>query len=478
MILMLTSVTYQGARYVNGEVYSLPAAREFELMNAGYATSTLTHSTAIEEALADAVARALVLPSTTRDAAYALAAARGGLAYFPDPTRYASQIATGTLTIPLYRNVFTDPSTGLNITRVSDRTTFGTTSVSPTNNRFPRHNYSKNQPWNSDGTLLYLNYPTPLLLLDGNDFTYKGAVSQPSESMWANSITTPKRIYGHDGAKLVRMDAVDTAPVITTVHDWTGTYDAIWLGYNEGNASADDRYFPIIGLVGSAQYVFVYDQVTDTSGPRKSCSTNTIDWASMSQSGDYLLILNRDSLGGSETAGVNVYNRSMVWQRKLTDYLGHGDIGYRTDGTECYVCQNNSTSALHSIRLSDGDDRVELAAAAISWYQHISCRNLGRKGYAFTSSFTWDTGADPDGGTDRYGLYDISAIRLDGTGAVERWAQPHLSTNYSESGTRSANACPNRDGTKVIFASDWEVATAGATVNAFVASRMRFPGIL
>ena len=60
--------------------------------------------------------------------------------------------------IPEYLDPFTENLSGSKITRIADRDIFGTTS-----NRI-RHNYSLDQAWNSDGTLIKLSgYPAAII---------------------------------------------------------------------------------------------------------------------------------------------------------------------------------------------------------------------------------------------------------------------------------------------------------------------------
>ncbi len=88
---------------------------------------------------------------------------------------------------------------------------------------------------------------------------------------------------------------------------------------------------------------------------------------------------------------------------------------------------------------------------------HTSTRNLTRPGWAYV------TYQDRDGKWLPY-RDEVVAVKLDGSRRVERLA--HLHTNNTGYVTE-AHACPSPDGTRVIWASNWEAPT-GRPVGAYV----------
>src|SRR5258706_6466827 len=70
---------------------------------------------------------------------------------YPPDTKLTSTTVP-TLARPSYLVPVTDPTFGTKITRISDQTAFKDTY------KAIRHIYSKNQPWNSDGSLIMLGY--------------------------------------------------------------------------------------------------------------------------------------------------------------------------------------------------------------------------------------------------------------------------------------------------------------------------------
>src|SRR5258706_863226 len=85
---------------------------------------------------------------------------RAASAYPPD-TKLSSVIVPSVLR-PAYLAPITDPTFGTQITRISDQTAFNDTY------KAIRHNYAKNQPWNSDGTLILLSYEYDAHVLNGS----------------------------------------------------------------------------------------------------------------------------------------------------------------------------------------------------------------------------------------------------------------------------------------------------------------------
>lgn len=95
-------------------------------------------------------------------------------------------------------------------------------------------------------------------------------------------------------------------------------------------------------------------------------------------------------------------------------------------------------------RLSDGAQTALLPANALEW-GHVSCRNLGRPGWAYFSNYQYDN-------VPALGRDQLVAVKLDGSQTVEVFGFANHRTNtYDE----SPFAVPNRDGTKVLFGSEW-----------------------
>ncbi|MFN8112920.1 MAG: hypothetical protein U0R51_06945 [Solirubrobacterales bacterium] len=348
---------------------------------------------------------------------------------------------------PGYLDPITDPSLGTTITRISDRRTFDqprATSI--------RHAYAKNQPWNADGSLLMLDYHYPAPLLDGETLELVGEVHQPSEAIWMN--TDPGHMIGMSGrTKLIAWDAVaDHRSAV--LHRFRG-YDRVELGNGEGNLSNDDRFAALLGTRGSALDVLVYDTVAGevvakrrfeqaTSGDGDA----TINNVAMSQSGERVLVeFNRRGRGGRR--GIVSYDRSLGDPVPLSANGGsHYDSCVEAGGNEVVVAQADGSSALVSADLEDGTRTRLLPADRMGYPIHISCRNVERPGWVYVSEFA-------DRGAPRLANRDsLLAVSLDGSGTVERFGHEFRSNRSAY--VREPHAVPSRDGSRVLWASDWQ----------------------
>jgi hypothetical protein len=99
---------------------------------------------------------------------------------------------------------------------------------------------------------------------------------------------------------------------------------------------------------------------------------------------------------------------------------------------------------------------------------HLSCRNLDRPGWCFLSDSLADAPRARTGGFD-----EIFAVRLDGSGIVNRFAHAQQSPGVPADTT--TRAVPSRDGARVLWASDWRAGPNGPAL-AYVASFSRATG--
>jgi hypothetical protein len=358
---------------------------------------------------------------------------------------------------PPYRQTAIVPGLSTSIMRISDALTFGA------GRRVYRHFYSKRQPWNSDGTRILLAHENTAYLLDGKSFAFIKAFTPWSEPVWSN--TNPDILYGvasNPGGLIEYRVSTNSYRVLQAFPEFSQTF----LGIGEGNLSNDDRYVAMVGQTVTGADVLVYDIpnrriVSRKSFPGPIAFGVDIDWVSMSPSGRYVIVAHNNATN----RGHDIYDaQTMAFLRRLTPApLAHADIGYDTSGNEVLVTQSGST-AISSIRLADGYVRQELSTNHMAANQHISCRNTARRGYCYVSTY-------PDvWGFDKYLYREIFALKLDGSGTIERFSQgfsaalPLADLQYS----RQPHAVPNRDGSLVMFASDWSNATPTAIIDAYV----------
>ena len=344
------------------------------------------------------------------------------------------------------------PELGTKVMRITDS--------SLGSGRIFRHAYSVRQPWNADGSRLLL-VQSPVKLFDGRTYEPLGTLSLPGDAIWSNK--DPDVIFGVSGNRFVRFKvSTRTQTTLRTFPE----YSAVYVGGGEGNVSDDDRRVALIGKRSGGVDVLVYDIANDTvvatrrfdgySGP-----WGDIDSAAISPSGRYVLV-------GQTKPGLSyaLYDaQTMNFLRTLVNnQLSHGDMGYTVEGHEVLLTQANGQAALYSIRLSDGVQRVEVPASYMAWNQHTSCRNNLRPGWCYVST-TYHNAK-----TDAYMYRQIFSVKLDGTGTVERYSPAPFADNPAdEEYLRQAQAVPSRDGRRVLFASDWRNASAGAPVHTYVA---------
>ncbi len=247
-------------------------------------------------------------------------------------------------------------------------------------------------------------------------------------------------------------------------------FSDMWLGIGEGNLSNDDRYAPLVGVTSGGRTVVIYDTVNNVEVSRKDFPgvSTGLDWASMSQSGNYVVV----NINGV----YQVYDKQMNLLRTLSAYGGgHADLGYDSAGNEVIVYGQfvgGKGVILMSTRLADDVAQQQLPGTPqpdgivyMASNYHISCRNTSRPGYCYISNFAFDSAHDA------YMFHEVFALKLDGSGTVERYSQdfaapwPVADLEY----TRCSMVVPNRDGSLVLFSSDWGDPSSSAIVYDYVA---------
>lgn len=376
----------------------------------------------------------------------ALLAAAPAPAAYPPPTQL-TPAPTPQLPLPGYLQPIVDPTFGTTVTRISDRGAFHRPNAPAL-----RHGYSKRQPWNSDQSLLLLDWTYPAALLDGQSYELRGWLPLPSEALWSH--TDPDRMLGIRGRRLVWYDV--TTQRSTTLHRF-GRYGRILIGAGEGNLSNDDRYVALFGQLrshrGRDSDVIVFDtlqrRVVATRRFHRSeigwADTATFDNVTVSQLGGRV-ILSFAHRGRIGRRGVWSFDLNLRDRRLLAQHGGsHFDSCIDAAGREVIVI--TGPEGLVSVDLETGERRLQLPAELVSWPIHISCRNIERPGWAYVSEFY-----DPDEDV-RPNHDEVFALRLDGSGVVERFAHEHYSTR--EAYPREPHAAPSPDGERVLWASDW-----------------------
>src|SRR5690554_670021 len=328
---------------------------------------------------------------------------------------------------------------GLQVTRISDVEVIGG------DKQQMRHHYSKDSPWNSDETYIKLSgYPAPIL--DGATYKFVKWANIPSSATWSN--TNPNLMYGTSGNRLVSFNIIiNVSQTIYTFKD----YQQISYGFEEGNMSYDDRYIGLIGENFDNVTLIVFDILNSSIvGTKYLGSKEGLDWFSISPLGNYAVVSWQPD-GNADNQGLKIYDLDFTNKRHLTDYTTHADLGIDTNGDEVYVAFGDLETRpnnyyLKMIRLSDGvmTPLFKYTKAYGVWGGHISSRNINRSGWAYIS----------EGCCKTIGEKEIFAIKLDSSNIIEKFGVHHAT--YHESYQQGAQAVPNRDGTKVMFASSWD----------------------
>lgn len=401
--------------------------------------------------------------------------------------------------LPPYRVAVTEPTFGTKLTRIGDNVALPNPGCSRTDCSDPnepgncacrihrRHNYSRLQPWNSDGTLLILDNR---FVLDGRSYERIGEYSQASSEMyWSEQLAS--KLWEFDPnyaspaaqrqpvlrARSFSRNAqtgaltVGGSPVLTLP---AGAYDLSTMGAGEGRLSSNDGWVALTVRPTNTQdlQILLYDLTectsagcgqpyasprlprawVDSTDPAKG-PKSYVDWASVSPSGNYVVVAMRaDYQSEQGDAGAGPYHgvfvmeraadgaRQLVWARQLADMSGHSDLCYESDASdasEVMVQVRDLPGELVSYRLRDGDQKVILDRR-FQFGGHVSCTNYRRRGWAYVSAVP--------------GLMEVFAVKLDGSQVVERFAHHHsLDTPY----VNQPHAAADPDGRRVIFASNW-----------------------
>ena len=394
---------------------------------------------------------------------------------------------------PAYLGLNTDPTFGTPITRVTNNAGMGIGTVSGSWGMDARHVYSKQEPWNSDMTLFSVENrdggSPSVLLLDGKTFT---PVAQPCGNYdFYDYRWHPSRSHPHEqinvnsaGDELMWFDVT----TCTKTRSWKLPITVDYgIGSGEGNASNDGRYV----VLGNQTQMFVVDMDPqppfapyphqrigpvytipacdlDSSDPSR-CVVNNI---SISPLGHYVDV-NYDGLTGiTEDAhrifDVNPFTLAIMGPHTMdpTALRCGSDFAGRTDGwifptkhadmtvdpfdsnQEVMIggrsCSESNIGHVVKIRLRDGKVTPLTNPDNEAYVTHVSTRNLERPGWAYV-------GFEPEAGM-RF-ADEIVAVKLDGSGDVQRLAHKH--TLSSGCYRCEAHAVPSPDGKRVVFASNW-----------------------
>jgi hypothetical protein len=325
-----------------------------------------------------------------------------------------------------------------------------------------RNAYSRTAGWNSDDSRILLGSTTaPACILDGT--TYQKLHDLPflvGMHQWAN--TNPNRIYGtwYEENHL-RYQTADANATLSIQHTFTG-YTSISLGDNEGGISDDDNTFALMYVDAAGNNgVLVYDRQLDTIVATRSFGSQRPDTAFISRSGNYVMVywsatVTGDGPGANQ--GLWLYDRNLNVIRQVTQWARHGDPARLADGTEVWA---QVAFGGEYYRLDNGAQAYIFGTGKPYPYNnaftlgHLSGRATGRNGWVYMSNYNYPS---TNTAALAYGRDQIVAAKLDTTGTCEvfGWSNHR---NDGQSSNAMYYSCPfatpSRDGTKVLWGSEW-----------------------
>lgn len=353
--------------------------------------------------------------------------------------------------IPAYLTPFSDPETGATVTRVGDDSVFSAAGVSNEG-----HNYSNEACWNSNGTLIKTGGAGgTIAILNDSDYSIAYVRGTPSWCKWAN--TNPNLMYGISGQSVVSYDVVNNTS-FQAIYTFSGSHSNITIGDGEGSPDINDTYICILTTVGGNRFINVVNLQTGSLVSSTQLA-GFPDWACISPDGNYVVV-SYGATGSGSTQGLKRYTKDGTNLTHLSNYTEHWDMGWDVNGDEVYV--QMADSAEHSaydcsimmIRLADGNQQplyIDTTATGDNsyagvWGGHISCKNVNRKGWAYIG----EAGISGEVMAKR-----IFAVKLDysGDNLVEIYGSHH--TNQNAGYNHQNRMSVNRDGTKIIFDSNW-----------------------
>jgi len=346
--------------------------------------------------------------------------------------------------------------------------------------------YSRSQAFNADSSQYILQAADGFWhLYNTEDLSYVRRVSLGGSDIEVNwHETDPDIIYKMDqngGIKIYAHDISDASDnSVTVVADFTDVTSIVnrpgvtniqnvwpnatrFYTASEGSASGDNRYWALFGVsedFNTSYGMIVYDMVTDsiiglydfaTDGGGVTAPNNI----SMSPSGTHVVALwNPPSCTGrpngkgtlNNPCGTMAFNKDFTKATALAFNGEHGDTAVGVDGKDVYVgIEYQTDGAIEIIDLDTGN--ITAKPYTQVWAPgafHISGRAVNKPGWVVISSY----GQTANNGFDNR----VVAVSLGAEPVIYNLAH-HYST--SRDYFSQPHATVNRQGTKILFGSDW-----------------------
>ena len=345
-----------------------------------------------------------------------------------------------------------------------------------------RQHYSLDEPWNVAGTLIAIDNSggsPKRVYLDGSTYAVRyGACpgTAGGDDRW-----NPIPAHGNERIEVLAdnrtLEWVDVTTCAVT-RSWTLPMPVIGIGHFKGNPSEDGRFLAL----GDETSMFVVDMLAWPAvriGPivnlRQGCNWScVVRNITVSSSGRYVMVgyegdarrvfdLDPSTLGvrprpmppSADWAGCQG-----TGARGFVHGTGHADVAIDPfdSGEDVIVGQDNVCSkrggggvlgSVLMVRMRDGavTSLTGPTNEASAWF--VSCRNTSRRGWCYATYRQESRAARFNG--------EVVAVKLDGSLSVERFGQTRT-INGNSPYDDQPHSVPSRDGRRIIFASDWELA--------------------
>jgi hypothetical protein len=346
---------------------------------------------------------------------------------------------------PFVGERYADPVFGSSIKRLSNA--FETHNAAGGGNlTWIEGEYSTPCPFNSDNSLLVLVHESYFGLYGSSGLYLRDLpleITASSEPRWSRVNT--HTLYYVCGNQLKSFDV--TSGVVSVVHTF-GAYSAI-SGCGESDISMDGDHFV---FAGDRKFIFVYQISTDTVLPSIDVYENEFDSL-------YLTPLNNVLIswlakGTAPFTGIELYDKTMVFQRQVFPCNGHKDTMLDADGSEILVIANSddptpvAQNAIVKVRLSDGKQAPLLS---LDWSLAVHISTPDNAGFAYVETYA---PSNPQAGDFKPYTNELLKIPLDGS-PVQRLAHHRSRPNAGNTYNWQPKMSCSRDGSRFIFASNY-----------------------
>lgn len=351
---------------------------------------------------------------------------------------------------------FSEPNYNTCMVRATDHVADGV-------NGFTRNDYSRRQAFNADSTR-YLAYSLngAWHVYDANTYARIKALpglAGDAEAQWHP--THPNLLYylPTNGVGMKLNELTVSSGSTRVVGDFATRLRARWPTANfawtksEGSPSANGRYWCF--MVDDASFgtlgVFTWDRDTDTLLGSMNTNGERPDHVSMSPSGNHCVV------SGDGARGTVAYTRDFSQQRLLLNKSEHSDLAIDANGDDVYVSVDYQSNAgdIFMLNLRTGvrtalfPNYVAGSATAL----HVSGKAFNKPGWVLLSTYAETLSSSGVQWLHR----KIFAVKLEANPTIYNiafhrsiyngyWTEPHASVN--------------RDFTKILFSSNWQVNNA------------------